>query len=312
MELTQEQIDFLNECTRKREYNKTSRWDVKYKHDRGVWSVNKETGLVDIEGNFDVSDRVIAEYIETPDGRTYPKWKWLQVKSKDFKGIKFGVVTGYFNCSYMGLESLEGAPIKVMDDFDCSINKLKSLKGAPLEVGRDFRCEINKLETLEGSPKEVPGDFVCNNNKLVTLKGGPEKARSFECQNNLLTDLIGSPKELVLESEGYGYGQFKCQGNKLTTLKGITKSINNLDCADNPIISLEHAPHIEDYGYRRSRFPKKFRKIYEIMEDNKISFFEAIDVFEKKSAEDINWRREAIKKDEQMVAALIKEMRKGA
>jgi hypothetical protein len=76
----------------------------------GKWTINKKTGLVDIEGNFDCAKK----------------------KLKDFKGVRFGVVTG---------------------DFNCDDNKLTSLEGAPQEVGGHFRCwgKGNQIsyETLE-------------------------------------------------------------------------------------------------------------------------------------------------------------------
>ncbi len=74
----------------------------------GKWTINKKTGLVDIEGNFDCAKK----------------------KLKDFKGVRFGVVTG---------------------DFNCDDNKLTSLEGAPQEVGGSFYCYENPItaNTLE-------------------------------------------------------------------------------------------------------------------------------------------------------------------
>ena len=60
----------------------------------GRWKLNPK-GLVDIDGNFNCTE----------------------MQLKDFKGIKFGLVTG---------------------DFDCQNNNLTSLKGAPREVVRGF------------------------------------------------------------------------------------------------------------------------------------------------------------------------------
>ena len=70
MELNKEQIGFLNKCT------------------EGKWTLNEKTGLVDIRGDFNCYHKRLT----------------------DFKGVKFGVVTGGFYCSHNSLTSLVGAP----------------------------------------------------------------------------------------------------------------------------------------------------------------------------------------------------------
>ena len=92
---------------------------------------------------------------------------------KDGKfSIPLGKIDGVFDCSYLGLTSLEGAPTEVSRDFNCSHNKLTSLEGAPQIVGRNFDCSFNNLTSLEGAPKIVGGDFWCNHNpNLNSLEG---------------------------------------------------------------------------------------------------------------------------------------------
>jgi ribose 5-phosphate isomerase RpiB len=80
--------------------------------------------------------------------------------------VKFGKVTGNFNCSNNQLTSLKNAPKEVTGYFDCSCNKLTSLKNAPEKVGRSFDCSFNNLTTLEYAPKEVNGYFNCSYNKV--------------------------------------------------------------------------------------------------------------------------------------------------
>jgi hypothetical protein len=69
--------------------------------------------------------------------------------------VKFGEVTGYFNCSINQLASLEGAPKSVGGDFHCFNNKLTSLEGATKSVGGIFNCSYNQLTSLVGAPKSV-------------------------------------------------------------------------------------------------------------------------------------------------------------
>ena len=151
---------------------------------QGTWELNRDTGLVDVKGGF------------------------YCYSLKDFKGVRFGVVTEDFYCSYNQLTSLEGAPQVVGWDFDCSNNKLTTLVGAPKEVGGHFRCYNNKLTSLEGAPQVVGGDFSCSNNKLTSLVGAPQKVKDFNCSRNNLTSLEGAPQVIG--------GDFSCFGNPVS------------------------------------------------------------------------------------------------
>jgi hypothetical protein len=105
VELTPEQIEWLDECI------------------DGTWALNPQTGLVDVKGNFSCIRQGLT----------------------DFKGVKFGVVSGSFDCDNNQLTSLEGAPQKVGNDFSCTGNQLTSLEGAPQKVGVDFFCYHNPV-----------------------------------------------------------------------------------------------------------------------------------------------------------------------
>ena len=158
MKLNKKQIGFLNECT------------------KGKWTLNEETGLVDIRGDFACSRKGLT----------------------DFKGVKFGVVTGYFLCHYNSLTSLEGAPKKVGGDFWCYNNKLTSLVGAPQKVEGCFHCYNNKLTSLVGAPQKVEWSFNCSNNKLTSLEGAPQEVEGdFDCSNNSISE---KTLELVWET----------------------------------------------------------------------------------------------------------------
>ena len=72
-------------------------------------------------------------------------------EDKDGFTINFGRVTGYFDCSKLGLTSLKGAPTEVGGNFLCYKNKLTSLEGTPQTVGGNFDCSYNpNLHSLEG------------------------------------------------------------------------------------------------------------------------------------------------------------------
>lgn len=102
--------------------------------------------------------------------------------------VQFGIVSGYFDCRWNNLTSLEGAPKEVSRSFKCNNNRLTSLQGAPREVGLNFWCDYNELTSLEGAPEEVGLDFSCTENNLRTLEGAPHTVGGdFFCHNNLVT-----------------------------------------------------------------------------------------------------------------------------
>ena len=59
---------------------------------------------------------------------------------------------------------------RVSGHFDCGDNQFTSLEGSPIHVGGHFECGRNHLTSLEGAPREVGGDFYCNNNQLTSLE----------------------------------------------------------------------------------------------------------------------------------------------
>ena len=186
-ELTAEQIKWLNESS------------------TGIWELNPQTGLVDVDGDFDCTNKGLT----------------------NLRGIRFGEVSGYFQCDYNQLTTLEGAPQSV-GSFFCNDNQLISLEGAPQIVVGGFSCAGNQLTTLKGSPQSV-GGFYCAGNRLTTLEGAPQTIRGdFSCAGNQLTTLEGAP-----ESVGRG---FTCDYNQLTSLEGAPKTVDgNFYCSDNPV-----------------------------------------------------------------------------
>jgi hypothetical protein len=210
----------------------------------------------------------IENYTINPDG-TIDVDADVDLPSQQFKvlPLKFGKVTGYFDCSNNQLITLEGAPEKVDRSFYCNDNHLTTLEGSPKEVGRDFYCSSNQLTTLEGSPKEVGRDFYCSSNQLTTLEGSPKEiSGGFYCEWNKLITLDGAPNEVG--------GGFDCNHNQLTTLEGAPKEVNgsglyvtNFNCGDNPlpkeVLSFKDKKYIlkwqDDYGIWKGGKLNQFR-----------------------------------------------------
>ena len=174
--LTAGQIEWLDKCA------------------AGRWKLNRQTGFVDVDGVFDCSEQGLT----------------------DFKGVRFGKVSGGFYCEGNQLTTLEGAPRAVSLSFHCGGNQLTSLMGAPQTVGGDFHCYNNDLTSLVGAPKTIKGDFHCYRNELTTLEGAPQSVGwNFDCEDNQLTTLVGAPQEVK--------GDFYCGQNPVTetTLEAI-------------------------------------------------------------------------------------------
>ena len=131
--------------------------------------------------------------------------------------INFGKITGNFDCSYLGLTSLKGAPTEVSGNFDCYGNYLTSIEGTPQKVGGNFNCSGNYLTSLEGASQTIGGDFSCSFNKLTSLKGAPQEVGgNFYCYENQLASLKGAPQKVG--------GNFDCRHNpSLHSLGGIGK-----------------------------------------------------------------------------------------
>ena len=103
--LTEEQIEWLDECV------------------DGSWKLNPQTGLINVDGDFDCSEQSLT----------------------DLKGVRFGKVSGGFYCDDNQLTSLEGAPQSVGRSFNCNNNQLTTLVGAPHSFSGSFYCDGNTV-----------------------------------------------------------------------------------------------------------------------------------------------------------------------
>ena len=104
VDLTQKQKNWLDKCA------------------KGRWQFNPQTGLVDVKGDFSCSEQGLDS----------------------FKGVRFGHVSGSFECWDNNLTSLVGAPQSVRD-FSCHSNNLTSLKGFPMEIKGKIYLDPNPI-----------------------------------------------------------------------------------------------------------------------------------------------------------------------
>ena len=169
MELTQEQKDWLDECT------------------QGSWSLNKK-GLVDIDGDFYCTRQDLKDFKGVKFGVVKGSFLCICNKLTSLEGAP-QVVRGRFDCSYNKLTSLVGAPQVVRGSFYCENNQLTSLVGAPQEVEGSFDCIRNQLTSLVGAPQKFRWFFDCRHNKLTSLEGAPQKFEGyFYCSYNPISE----------------------------------------------------------------------------------------------------------------------------
>ena len=203
--------------------------DKTYKRHPGFFKTREDTkDWLDKMGveNYTINDDLIVDV----DGNVF-----LYNKNLDYIPVQFGLINGYFICSYNNLTSLEGCPTEVSWDFDCSNNSLTYLEHCPTEVGGYFDCQNNNLTSLKGCPTKVGGYFDCQNNTLTSLKGCPtEVVRYFSCSNNNLKSLEHCPTEVDRD--------FYCDNNNLTSLKGCPIEVGgSFVCSNNSLTFLEYS-----------------------------------------------------------------------
>jgi len=195
-------------------------------------TLNLQTGLVDVFGDFICSFQGLS----------------------DFKGVKFGKVTGDFLCDNNSLASLVGAPQKVRGGFSCTNNQLTSLVGAPHKVKGLFHCDGNRLTSLVGAPLKVASEFSCSNNQLTSLVGAPQiVGRCFWCDGNRLASLEGAPHKVG--------GSLNCGSNPVSakTLVTIFDKMKEGDSFLSAAASLRNEMSEEEWKLIAPHIPEAIR-----------------------------------------------------
>lgn len=158
---------------------------------------------------------------------------------KKFKVRQDGKVDVGGNVCIHG-KKLKQIPIKfgnVSGHFECQNNYLRNLENCPDFVGGDFECSGNYIETLEFLPKRINGGFFCKNNRLKSIDN-LEKCNvggDIYLRNNFLNSLKGSPRRV--------FGHFDVSGNHIESLEHCPESISgDLMIYDNLISNLSGFP----------------------------------------------------------------------
>lgn len=135
---------------------------------------------------YDITNYTINNGVVDVDGSVYLDYCKLTELP-----LKFGTVTGWFNCSRNLLTSLEGSPKVVYGSFSCNNNRLTSLEGGPENVGFKFICSNNILTTLKGCPKSIGRDFICDQNRLLDIDFIPDSIKGkFQIHGNPISSIF--------------------------------------------------------------------------------------------------------------------------
>jgi len=134
MQLTQEQIKFLNKVV-----------------ERGNWTLNSNSGVY-VDGDVSMIDMNLTE-IPVKFGKITGDFGCSQNSLTSLNGCPT-TVNGIFWCNCNNLTSLEFTPSYVGGDFGCSHNNLTSLEFAPSKVGGGFYCYNNPLKDYFKNIKE--------------------------------------------------------------------------------------------------------------------------------------------------------------
>lgn len=163
--------------------------------------------------------------------------------------IKFGIISGFFICTFNKLTTLENGPKEVGGFYDCSNNDINTLSHNSLEkCEHNFNCSGNNLKLLKGAPKEICGGFNCSHNELTNLTNGPEIVDyDYNCENNMIISIEGYPKELG--------GSFKCMDNPIYEIyhlfgnyKSYTDSLDYNYLRGKKIIKIRFGEALEEIG----------------------------------------------------------------
>ena len=72
--------------------------------------------------------------------------------------FQFGIVKGFFTCTYNDMITLLGCPLHVGRFFSCYQNPIQSLKYAPITVGggnNHFNCRLTDIKSLHNIHKRI-------------------------------------------------------------------------------------------------------------------------------------------------------------
>jgi hypothetical protein len=230
------------------------------------WSLNKSTGMIDIQGHLNVSDSMekykitrMPVQLGVVTGRCVGNFSKLQ----DMRGLP-QEVRGNFSITHCNIRSLKGAPEKVGGDFIVTGNGLISLKGMSQEIRGNVDVSYNSFSSLEGCTRYINGNFICTGNPLISLEGAPLEIKGlFNCGKISRAD----KRSLIIPWNLAGWFKGSKEYPELFTPNFMLKRI-----ADEKEIPQEALDYIiqshDNMNYVRKNLPKLWTKVQAFIGSN--------------------------------------------
>jgi len=128
-------------------------------------SIDEESKIGELCKKYDIKNYTINDDLSI-DVDSY-----VNLDSEELTEIplKFGKVSGYFDCRFNYLTSLYNTPKYVDGSFSCKSNILTSLEYLPKYIGRDIYCGDNKIWSFKGIPDNFRGNLYCDGNPIYEI-----------------------------------------------------------------------------------------------------------------------------------------------
>jgi hypothetical protein len=140
---------------------KIKNYNLFLESNKDIDAICKKYGIknytINSDGSVDVNGDVDLEY------------RFGFKKKLDKLPLKFGRVSGNFNCRRNNLTSLEGSPNWVGGDFACSSNGLTNLIGGPEMVIGYYSSSNNKINDFIGFPDDFEGNCIFFGNPVQKI-----------------------------------------------------------------------------------------------------------------------------------------------
>jgi hypothetical protein len=105
--------------------------------------------------------------------------------------LRFGSVTGDFDCEYNRLTTLEGCPKEIGFNFCCFDNDLTSFKGGPVKVGGYVDAGYNDIDSLDYAPLEVGDVFHMDMGDSVYMIENYSETIKLYNRNKIIKKVLG-------------------------------------------------------------------------------------------------------------------------
>jgi hypothetical protein len=240
-------------------------------------SLNNKTSIQAWLESMDIHDYVIHDNLVVDVNQDVN----LKNKNLTHLPIQFGIVKGFFDCSYNKLLNLKGMAKEVEGNINCSHNKITSLEDCPKIIQGDLNASFNQIKSLKYMPDEIYDSLIINNNEIKNFQYLTNVRNQISIQNNPINSWLGIGKKIknkitvnisvinIIENQPEFENLSLCHSsNKAFSFKYFPK-VNNLclngfiNISMNQIMQLDSFSHnIRKEKWRIPQFKNKYMNRY--------------------------------------------------